>query len=82
MLTFYTSLPSGTNTSNFDGYKGLSIAGNIFMMIGFLSIVAMHFKYLYYGALGIVVTMNLGLFLLLIGMGLGSEFYKVENLFN
>lgn len=76
MLAFYASLPVIANT-DIDIYRGLSIAGNVFMLIGYLMIVALHFKYMYYAALGIIAAMNFGMFLLLIGMGIGAKYYEV-----
>ncbi|CAD8212077.1 unnamed protein product [Paramecium pentaurelia] len=72
LLSFYASKPLIAQP-NYDNYQGLSIAGNVFMMIGYLLIIALHFKYIYYAALGIIATMNFGMFLLLIGMGIGAQ---------
>ena len=72
LLAFYASVPEAKD-SDIDSYRGLSIAGNVFMMIGYLLIIALHFKYNYYGALGIIVILNFGMFLLLIGMGIGAK---------
>lgn len=76
MLAFYASLPEIPD-SDINKYRGLSIAGNVFMMIGYLMIVALHFKYIFYAALGIIATMNFGMFLLLIGMGIGASYFEV-----
>lgn len=76
MLAFYASQPDLAD-SDIGKYRGLSIAGNVFMMIGYLLIIFMHFKYIFYVALGIIVTMNFGVFLLLIGMGMGANYLDV-----
>ncbi|CAK67203.1 unnamed protein product (macronuclear) [Paramecium tetraurelia] len=75
LLAFYASILE-TMSDGMAQYKGLSITGNVFMMIGYLLIIALHFKYIFYAALGIIATMNFGMFLLLIGMGIGAQEYQ------
>ncbi|CAD8211477.1 unnamed protein product [Paramecium octaurelia] len=76
LLAFYASIPEAFS-DDMTKYRGLSIAGNVFMMIGYLLIVALHFKYIFYAALGIIAIMNFGMFLLLIGMGIGAKEYEI-----
>lgn len=61
---------NSTNISELSHYRGLSVAGSIFMMISFLLIVVLHYKFSRYLMYFLLVFMPFAVFLILIGMGL------------
>lgn len=65
-------------TSDFDAYRGLSLTGSVFMMLGFLVIIGLHFKYIEYAVYGLLALMSFGVFLLLIGMGIVSSYVILQ----
>lgn len=67
-----------TINSDYDAYRGLSLTGSVFMMLGFLVMIGLHFKYIEYAIYGLLALMSFGVFLLLIGMGMVSSYVIIQ----
>lgn len=73
LLATYSNVVVNVN-SDFDAYRGLSITGSVFMMLSFMALLILHYKYIDYGIYALLVIMSFAVFLLLIGMGMVSSY--------
>jgi hypothetical protein len=64
--------------STYDGdiktFLELSLAGSVIMMLSFLAVMVLNYKYHKYGLYCLLAAFPFAVFLLLIGMGLGSQY--------